>query len=352
MITERYKRQIQLPQVGKTGQQKLKDAKILVVGAGGLGCAILPYLTASGIETIGIIDGDTIEESNLQRQILYPEKTVNQKKVTVAKTQLEALNSNVNIETYINYLSGENAIEIFKNYNIIVDATDSIKTRYLINDACVITQKPFVYGSVYRFEGQVSVFNYKNGPTYRCVFKNNNSKITNCEDAGVLGTTVGFIGMLQANEVLKMVLETGDILSGKLLIYNTLKNTQSCINFQKTETRTIDEAFFNSEYNSDKIEATCFKEAVLNKSNFIDVRELHETPKIALPKVIQMPLSVLETELKKLDKNNSYVVFCQSGKRSLEAIRILKQYQFSNVKHISGGAIAIQNNIENEKSIY
>ncbi|WP_179009200.1 HesA/MoeB/ThiF family protein [Winogradskyella forsetii] len=352
MITERYKRQIQLPQVGTMGQQKLKDAKILVVGAGGLGCAILPYLIASGIETIGIIDGDIIEESNLQRQILYPEKTVNQKKVTVAKTQLEALNSNVKIETYTNYLSDENAIGIFKNYDIIVDATDSIKTRYLINDACVITQKPFVYGSVYRFEGQVSVFNYKNGPTYRCVFKNNSSKITNCEDAGVLGTTVGFIGMLQANEVLKMVLETGDILSGKLLIYNILNNTQNCINFQKTETRTIDEAFFNSEYNSDKIEATCFKEAVLNKSNFIDVRELHETPKIELPDVIQMPLSVLETELKKIDKNKSYVVFCQTGKRSLEAIRILKKHQFSNVKHISGGAIAIQNNIENEKSIY
>ncbi|WP_178987176.1 HesA/MoeB/ThiF family protein [Winogradskyella schleiferi] len=349
---ERYKRQIQLPQVGETGQQKLKNAKILVVGAGGLGCAILPYLTASGIETIGIIDGDTIDESNLHRQILYTEKTVNQQKVTVAKTQLEALNSNVKIQVYKYYLSGENAIEIFKIYDIIVDATDSIQTRYLINDACIIADKPFVYGSIYRFEGQVSVFNYKNGPTYRCLFKNNNTKINNCEDAGVLGTTVGFIGMLQANEVIKMVLETGDILSGKLLIYNTLNNTQNSINFNKTETKIIDEAFFNSEYKTHKIEAICVSEAISKKTIFIDVRELHETPKLTLPNSIQMPLSVLETELKKLDKNKSYAIFCQSGRRSLEAIKILKQHRFSDVKNISGGAIKIQNDIENEKCIY
>ncbi|MDN3491895.1 HesA/MoeB/ThiF family protein [Winogradskyella bathintestinalis] len=339
---ERYKRQIQLPQIGETGQQKLKYAKILVVGAGGLGCTILPYLTAAGIESIGIIDGDTIEKSNLQRQILYTEKTVSLPKVAVAKAQLEALNSNVNFKVYNYYLSGENALEIFKNYDIIVDATDSIKTRYLINDACILTNKPFVYGSIYRFEGQVSVFNYKNGPTYRCLFKNDKAKTTNCEDAGVLGTTVGFVGMLQANEVMKMLLETGNILSGKMLVYNTLTNAQNCFNFNKIETNSIDEAFFNSEYNTHKIEAACLSAAISEKSIFIDVRELHETPKIELPNSLQIPLSVLENELENLDKNQSYAVFCQSGKRSLEAIKILKEHHFQNVKNIEGGVISIQ----------
>ena len=349
---ERYKRQIQLPQVGETGQQKLKDAKVLVVGAGGLGCAILPYLTASGIENIGIIDGDIVEESNLQRQILYTEKTVNEKKVVVAKQQLEALNSNVEIEIYSCYLSGENALDIFRNYDIIVDATDSIKTRYLINDACIITNKPFVYGSIYRFEGQVSVFNYKNGPTYRCLFNNDKAITTNCEMAGVLGTTVGFIGMLQANEVIKMVLGIGDVLSGKLLIYNTLNNTQNCINFNKNETIIINETFFNSTYKTDNIEVISLSEAISEKAIFIDVRELHETPKIELSNYLQIPLSVFEKNLKQLDKNKNYAIFCQSGKRSVDAIKILNQHQFSNVKNISGGALTIQKSIENEKSIY
>tara|TARA_R110002033_G_scaffold168662_1_gene208631 strand:- start:22868 stop:23920 length:1053 start_codon:yes stop_codon:yes gene_type:complete len=349
---ERYKRQIQLPQVGKTGQQKLKESKILVVGAGGLGCAILPYLTASGIENIGIIDGDTIEETNLQRQILYTEKTISQQKVVVAKQQLEALNSNVKIEIYKCYLLGKNALEIFKNYDIIVDATDSIQTRYLINDACIITNKPFVYGSVYRFEGQISVFNYKNGPTYRCLFKNDKANTTNCETVGVLGTTVGLIGMLQANEVIKMILQIGEVLSGQLLVYNALNNTQNCINFNKTETNIIDEAFFTSTYESHKIEDISFNKTILEKATFIDVRELHETPKIELHNSMQIPLSVLKISVKDLDKNKPYAVFCQSGKRSLEAIKILKEYQFSNVKNISGGALSIQKSIENEEHIY
>ncbi|WP_299098273.1 HesA/MoeB/ThiF family protein [uncultured Winogradskyella sp.] len=349
---ERYNRQIQLPQVGATGQQKLKDAKILVVGAGGLGCAILPYLTASGIEHIGIIDGDTIEETNLQRQILYTETSITQQKVVVAKQQLKALNSNVNIEIYNYYLSGENALELFRNYDIIIDATDSIQTRYLINDACIITNKPFVYGSIYRFEGQVSVFNYKNGPTYRCLFKNDKAKVSNCETAGVLGTTVGLIGMLQANEVIKMILETGDVLSGQLLVYNTLNNSQNCINFKKSETKSIDEAFFNSEYKTHKIEAVCVNEAISQNVICIDVRELHETPKLELSNGLQIPLSILESKIKNLNKNENYAVYCQSGKRSLEAIKLLKNHQFQNVKNIEGGVISMQQKINNEKSIY
>ncbi len=349
---DRYSRQIQLPQVGKTGQQKLNDAKVLVVGAGGLGCAILPYLTASGIENIGIIDGDTIEESNLHRQILYNEKGIDKKKVHVAKQHLEVLNSHTKIEIYDCYLTGENAIQIFKIYDIIVDATDSLQTRYLINDACVITKKPFVYGSIYRFEGQVSVLNYKNGPTYRCLFKNNDVEITNCQESGVLGTSVGLVGMLQANEVMKLILETGDILSGKLLLYNALNNTQSCFQFAKDDSIIVDEAFFNSEYLTEEIKQITVEEAISKKDRFIDVRELGEAPKIELPNTIQMPLSVIENELNQIDKNESYAIFCQSGQRSISAIKILKQHQFKNLNNIIGGALAIEKLIKDEERIY
>ncbi len=352
MIMERFKRQIQLPQVGDSGQLKLKNAKVLVVGAGGLGCAILPYLVASGIENIGIIDGDTIEESNLHRQILYSEDTVNLKKVFAAKTQLERLNTTVKIKIYDEFLSVSNALQLFKCYNLIVDATDILKTRYLINDASVITNKPFVYGSVYRFEGQVSVFNYKNGPTYRCLFKDKNQTVTNCEDSGVLGTTVGFIGMLQANEVIKIILGIGEVLSGKLLMYNTLNNTQNCINFKKKTTIKIDEHFFNLTHSNEGIIDVCISEVLSKQTILVDVREFGETPKIELPNTIQISMSNLEKELNNLEKDKNYAIFCQSGKRSIKAIQILKQHQFKNVNNIKGGALTIQNYIKNEKCIY
>ncbi len=250
---ERYKRQINLPQVGNDGQLKLHTAKVLVVGAGGLGSAILPYLSASGVGTIGIIDGDRVEKSNLQRQVMYSEDSIGQLKVDIVASKLKAINSETNIKTYNEFLNSDNAISIIENYDIVVDATDTVGIRYLINDACILANKPFVYGSVYRFEGQISVFNYKNGPTYRCLFKEKNTKVINCEEAGVLGTTVGIVGMLQANEVMKMILETGDVLSGKLLIYNTLNNDQNIINFKKDNSIKIDKDYFNSKYFEDRI---------------------------------------------------------------------------------------------------
>ncbi len=186
---ERYKRQINLPQVGIDGQQKLLNAKVLVIGAGGLGNAILPYLTAAGIGHIGIIDGDRVEESNLQRQVLFTENSVGELKTEILASHLGSLNSKSDIKIYKEFLDAKNAVSIIGNYDVVVDATDSVSIRYLINDACILANKPFVYGSVYRFEGQVSVFNYKNGPTYRCLFKKKHTNVTNCEDAGVLGTT-------------------------------------------------------------------------------------------------------------------------------------------------------------------
>tara|TARA_R110002020_G_scaffold100493_3_gene237532 strand:- start:137 stop:1204 length:1068 start_codon:yes stop_codon:yes gene_type:complete len=350
----RYNRQINLPQVGSRGQQKLEQAKILVIGAGGLGCAVLPYLVSAGIGKIGIIDGDTVDETNLQRQVLYSESSIGKSKATEAKAKLETLNSTIIIESYNEFLNPQNALSVLKEYDIIVDATDTISIRYLINDACVLANKPFVYGSVYRFEGQISVFNYKNGPTYRCLFKDEKSIVQNCAEVGVLGSTVGFVGMLQANEVMKLILEIGEVLSGKLLMYNALTNDQNIFQFNKDSSIHIDEKFYESEYLKDEVVEVSAEEAIANDALFLDVREWQETPKLNFNNSVQIPLSVLEEEIEQLNKEENILIYCQSGKRSLQAFKILSQYQFKNIKSIKGGAIAINEIIDNEKekSIY
>ncbi|MBT8394301.1 MAG: HesA/MoeB/ThiF family protein [Flavobacteriaceae bacterium] len=351
---ERYKRQINLPQVGKTGQEKLRNSKILVIGAGGLGNAVLPYLSAAGIGHIGIIDGDKVEENNLQRQVLFTEKSIGHSKVDMALSKLKSLNSEVDIKIYDEYFSAKNAIGIADNYDIIIDATDTVSIRYLINDVCVLANKPFVYGSVYRFEGQVSVFNYKNGPTYRCLFKKKLTNVINCEDAGVLGTTVGIIGLLQANEVMKMILETGEILSGKLLLYNTLNNKQDIIKFKRDDSLVVNPEFYESEHLSNEIIHLTAKEAIKNDSHLMDVRELGELPEIESEKILKIPLSQLSSSLNQLTKDRPYAIFCQHGIRSLTATKLLKNNGFIKVKNIQDGALVIKKILENEKekSIY
>ena len=351
---DRYKRQTNLPEIGESGQQKLTNAKVLVVGAGGLGCAVLPYLTAGGIGTLGIIDGDKVDISNLHRQVLYTEESVGKPKVEEASKYIRKQNSETKIKTHNEFLTPKNAFSTLEDYDVVIDATDNLPTRYLINDACVLLNKPFVYGSVYRHEGQVSVFNYKNGPTYRCLFKENNSKPVNCEEAGTLGTTVALIGMLQANEVIKIILETGDILSGKLLIYNTLKNYQNIINFKKDKSLEVDFDFYKKEH-LEKISNNMTAEEALNSNRIlIDVRELDETPFIQSDDILQLPLSQLESDVSTLDKNKKYAIFCQHGIRSKIAINMLKKHHFKHVKNITDGAQTIYNLIEHgkEKSIY
>ena len=207
MDEARYNRQMILPEIGENGQEKLHQAKVLIIGVGGLGAAILPYLVASGVGEIGIVDDDVIAVSNLQRQVIYKTESVGKSKVLEAKDMALALNPNVKINAVQEKLNAKNALQLFECYDIIVDATDNLKTKYLINDACCVLNKPFVYGSVFRFEGQVSVFNYKNGPTYHCLFPEQESQVLNCNDAGVLGISVGIIGLWQANEVLKIILQ-------------------------------------------------------------------------------------------------------------------------------------------------
>lgn len=344
----RYNRQIILSEVGKNGQEKLEQAKVLIIGAGGLGAAILPYLAAAGIGEIGIIDDDVIEISNLQRQVIYNSNAVGKSKVVEAKEMALSLNPTIQINAITDTLNAKNAISLFEYYDIMVDATDNLHTKYLINDACMLTHKPFVYGSIYKFQGQVSVFNYQNGPTYRCLFPNESNTTKNCVDAGVIGVSVGIIGMFQANEVLKMILETGKVLSGELLIYNMLTNDQQKFELVRTSEAVFSKSDFEKKHqifpaSIFEISARKALEQIDNKEVvFLDVRNEEELPKIALPNSIQIPLSDLENSLSALDSNKTILVYCQSGMRSKTAVEILRKNQFVNVHSITGGALQLE----------
>jgi adenylyltransferase/sulfurtransferase len=224
----RYSKQIMIPEIGIKGQEKLKKAKVLVVGAGGLGCPVLQYLTASGIGKIGIAEFDMVDETNLQRQVLYGSDDVGKLKSIIAKNRLEHLNSLSEFELFNLRINGSNSLSIFKNFDIIADATDNLDSRYIINDACVILNKPLVHGSIYKYEGVISVFNYKGGPTYRCYNPSVTAKETKNplpSQVGLFGVLPGIIGTYMANEVIKIITDTGKVLSGKVLLINIFNNT-------------------------------------------------------------------------------------------------------------------------------
>jgi adenylyltransferase/sulfurtransferase len=231
----RYARQIMIPEIGITGQEKLKHASVLIVGAGGLGCPVLQYLTVAGIGSIGIVEFDKVDETNLQRQVLYGTLDVGKLKSIIAKNRLEHLNSFVGLEILNLRLGAANALSVLKNFDIIVDATDNYETRYIINDSCVILDKPMVHGAIYKFEGQVSVFNYNHGPTYRCynpALIKGNYKNPIPADVGLLGVLPGITGTYMANEVIKIITGTGTVLSGKVLIFNIMDNNFRTIAFK------------------------------------------------------------------------------------------------------------------------
>ncbi|MEN2413478.1 HesA/MoeB/ThiF family protein [Flavobacterium mesophilum] len=352
----RYNRQTILPEIGAEGQLKLSKSKVLVIGAGGLGASILPYLAGAGVGEIGIVDDDVIDVSNLHRQVIYKTSAVGKSKAEEAKLLLSDLNPEIKVTAFSEKLSGKNAISLFEKYDIIVDATDNISIKYLINDACLITNKPMVYGSIFRFQGQVSVFNFQNGPTYRCLYPDENSNALNCEDAGVVGVSVGIIGMLQANEVIKMILGIREVLSGKILVYNILKNEQQKYDFDKSSTLELTKEDFEKRYNSgeNQIEEIKFELLLDEIENedilFLDVRNEDESPKIKFKNSIQIPLLNLEGEIKNLNKNQVIYVFCQSGIRSKIAVELLQKNQFENVKSIFGGALAMRNLLEEKKN--
>lgn len=349
----RYARHIALSEVGKGGQQKLLNAKVLMIGAGGLGCPALQYLVAAGIGTIGIVDGDTIDESNLQRQILYTTADIGRRKVNVAKERLNALNPDVSITVYPEYLNPKNALEIIEKYGLVLDGTDNFATRYLVNDVCVKLGKPFVYGAIHKFEGQVSVFNFNGGPTYRCLFPDGPSKsqLPNCAEAGVLGVLPGVIGTFQAIEAIKMVLGIGVPLSGKLKLINLLANSEQIISFSRNEEQ-VSKAMEIDIADSYREEPCVVPESILpaeltnwladkRSINILDVREAHETPKLNHQNVTFIPLGQIPSRAAEILTDKPLVVVCQHGIRSQHAIEFLKQHNFPHkLINLEGGMAA------------
>jgi adenylyltransferase/sulfurtransferase len=337
----RYSRHIILSEVGPQGQDKLNNAKVLVIGAGGLGCPVLQYLAAAGIGTLGIIDHDVVDITNLQRQVLFGSSSLGMNKAIAAKQRLEDLNNSISIIAYAEKLTYKNALTLFESYDIIVDGSDNFETRYLVNDACILTNTPLVFGAIYKFEGQVSVFNYQNGPSYRCFFPNPPQKdsVPNCSEIGVLGVLPGIIGSMQANEVLKIILGIGNILSGKLFCYNALTLDHSIIKIKKNQVQIDKVLKAKGNFSKRKLQEECtfipkdvsIQDALKNtNAQFIDVRESHEQPKVDGIDITYIPLSELEQHLHKIDKQKDKFIFCQSGIRSKTAVSKLNALHIGN----------------------
>lgn len=351
----RYSRHILLPEIGRKGQEKLKAAKILVIGAGGLGCPALLYLTAAGVGTIGIIDPDVVGNSNLQRQVLYRKEDIGKFKVICAKQHLLALNPHINIEVFEERLMATNALAIIKGFDIVVDGSDNFATRYLVNDACILLKKPFVYGAIHHFSGQISVFNYKNGPTYRCLFPEPPppDEVPSCSEAGVLGVLPGIIGSFQASEAIKIICEIGEVSSGKLLLMDALTLTFDKISIKKDDSSTpikelIDyEEFCKGSKNQvaiKELSIEAFQEMPKSNDDFqlIDVRNPSEYELENINGFL-LPLNQIKSRANEIDKKKIVVVHCQSGGRSKKAVEILtKDYGFNNVYNLTGGLNALK----------
>jgi len=355
----RYSRHIILTEIGQEGQDKLSKSKVLVIGAGGLGCPVLQYLTAAGIGTIGIIDFDIVSESNLQRQVLFGASTLGINKAQAAKARLEDLNNTILIKAYPEKLTHKNALSIFQDYDIIVDGSDNFSTRYLVNDASFITNKPLVYAGIYKFEGQVSVFNYKKGPSYRCLFPKQpeTGSIPNCSEIGVLGVLPGIIGTLQANEVIKLILGIGEVLSGKVLYYDSLNHQISFIKVNRSEKeiqkvmdiKTVFKAL-DQEINCETpIRIISIKDAI-NKKNiqWIDVRDTNVNPEINHSEVFQIPLKDLKQNLNKIELGKEQILFCQAGIKSKKAASILQNHKIHSSFSLKNGAFEVMEYFNNK----
>lgn len=341
---KQYNRHIILDKIGEEGQLKLKKAKVLVIGAGGLGCPVLQYLTAAGIGTIGIIDDDVVSQSNLQRQILYTVEDIGNSKAETAAKRLYKLNPFVQFNVYKEKLTVVNAVDLFSQYDVIVDGSDNFATRYLTNDAAVLTNKPLVYGAVFKFEGQVSVFNYKESATYRCLYPNppKPEESPNCSEIGVLGVLPGVIGSLQANEVIKIICGIGDVLANKLLMYDTLSMRQMILKFEKTKKADVTELDKDYEFfcGIKKAANEITQEELQNKLssyNLLDVREVWEREKYHIGGK-HIPLGELSNRYREIVTNKPVVVYCKSGVRSQQAIDFLeKQFETTTFINLKGG---------------
>ena len=363
----RYSRHLLLPEVGIAGQRKLKSARVLTVGAGGLGSPLSLYLAAAGVGTIGIVDFDVVDLTNLQRQIVHGTSTLGQPKLESAEARLGDVNPNVRIEKHETRLTSQNALEILGEYDIIVDGTDNFPTRYLVNDACVLLGKPNVYGSIFRFEGQASVFDSHQGPCYRCLYSEPPPPglVPSCAEGGVLGVLPGIIGSIQALETIKWIIGAGDSLVGRLLLFDALKlrfrelqlrKDPSCpvCGEQPSIRELIDyEAFCGigaePAYDGPEVTAEELSREMQQKGSelvLIDVREPHEWEIAHIEGARLIPLGQLPERLGELDGHAEIVTHCHHGVRSMKALQLLKGAGFSRVRSLAGGIDAWADRIE------
>jgi sulfur-carrier protein adenylyltransferase/sulfurtransferase len=351
----RYSRHLLLPQIGEEGQEKLKRASALIVGVGGLGSPAAMYLAASGIGRLGLVDFDTVDESNLQRQILYGESVIGERKLDAAWKRLRDLNRHLRIETFNDRLSSRNALPLMEPYDIVLDGTDNFATRYLVNDACVMQRKPNVYGSIYRFEGQVSVFDSTRGPCYRCLYPDPPpaNLVPNCAEGGVLGVLPGIIGTLQAAEAVKLITGAGEPLIGRLLMFDALaatfrnvripKNPQCKICGPDPEIRQlIDYEEYCTPVNNMEITVKELAERLTRGETplLLDVREPNEWSAGHLNNAKHIPMRQIPTQIDSLPKEQEIVVYCRSGSRSANVQQYLLHNGFTKVKNLAGGLIA------------
>lgn len=361
----KYKRHFSLPGFGIEGQKKLKASRVLVIGSGGLGCPILLYLAAAGVGKIGIVDYDTVDATNLQRQVLFQQSDVGKNKVELAAKKMKALNSFVEVELFNVRLTSQNALTIFEGYELIIDGTDNFPTRYLINDACVMLHKPFIYASIFRFEGQVSVFNYKDGPTYRDLYPQppEPGSVPDCEEGGVLGVLPGIIGCIQANEALKILTGIGKPLSGRLLLFDALDMESRVIKLRKNINlpkivKLIDyEEFCNGSKTSNvmkEITVQELQEMLASGEDFqlLDVREPHEY-EIANLEGELIPMKDVPEAGDKIARDKKVIVHCRSGARSAQAIKYWEnKYQLDNLYNLKGGILQWARDIDPEMKQY
>jgi sulfur-carrier protein adenylyltransferase/sulfurtransferase len=369
----RYSRHLIVPEVGMEGQLKLKAAKVLLVGTGGLGAPLGLYLAAAGVGKIGLVDFDVVDFTNLQRQVIHFTKDVGRPKIESASEKMLAINPHLEIVKHEVALTSENALDIIKDYDMVVDGTDNFPTRYLVNDACVLLNKPNVYGSIFRFEGQATIFATEGGPCYRCLYPEPPPPglVPSCAEGGVLGILPGTIGLIQATEAVKLILGIGEPLIGRLMLYDALgmrfrelklrKNPECPIcGDHRTITQLIDYHQFcgvpqqteapkqETKVNEGEIEVTEVKEKLDRGDKFvlIDVREPHEYQICNIPGAILVPLGQVGQRLDEFDKSADIVIHCKSGMRSARACGILKAAGFEHVRNMKGGILAWSDRVD------
>lgn len=370
----RYNRHFVLPGFGQEAQLKLRQAKVLVIGAGGLGCPVLQYLTAAGVGTIGIVDHDVISISNLQRQILFTTGEVGKSKAHTAAARLALLNPLVHFITHQVKLTADNSLSLIEGYDLLIDCTDNFPTRYLVNDACVLSGKPFIYGSIFRYEGQAAVFNFNDGPNYRDLFPQPPAPgaVPDCEEGGVLGVLAGIIGAMQASEAVKIITGTGEPLAGKLLLYDSLTSETTIIsvpdrNQKEFITTLIDYDDFcglsqkknkssGIENNPIMKEVTVQELKQLKDSNadfqLIDVREPHEFDICDIGGEL-IPMADIPNHVDQISKDKQVIIHCRSGKRSGDILLWLeKNHNLENLYNLKGGILAWAKEIDPSMPVY